>query len=140
MRERPHSTTMNRESHFNPSLVFKDSCIYQRTQREDYSPPPCLYMSRHSVYTPPAMGALEAAGLPDIGPVYSMPMRDDPGIPPLQHPQVLQQQQQHLAPAAGYGDAGEQSRYHLPFPWMKTTKSHSHTWKAQWTGNTGKRY
>lgn len=130
------SETMNREDHYYPSQVFKDSCAYQRSQGEDYnhSPPPCLYMSRqvHSVYTPPSMGALEQASLPDIAPSYSLPMREDPGVPQLHHPQGLQQQP--LLPAAGYGDTGEQSRYHLPFPWMKTTKSHSHTWKGQWAG------
>ncbi|GAA6217322.1 pancreas/duodenum homeobox protein 1 [Lates japonicus] len=129
---------MNREDHYYPSQVFKDSCAYQRSQSEDYShsPPPCLYMSRqvHSVYTPPSMGALEQASLPDIAPSYSLPgLREDPGVPQqLHHPQGLQQQA--LQPAAGYGDAGEQGRYHLPFPWMKTTKSHSHTWKGQWAG------
>uniref|UniRef100_UPI0037E97547 pancreas/duodenum homeobox protein 1 n=1 Tax=Semicossyphus pulcher TaxID=241346 RepID=UPI0037E97547 len=132
------SEAMNREDHFYPSQVFKDSCAYQRSHHgEDYShsPPPCLYMSRqvHSVYTPPAMGALEPAGLPDINPSsYGLPLREDPGVPQLHHPQGLQQQQHQ--PAAGYGDTGEQSRYHLPFPWMKTTKSHSHTWKGQWAG------
>ncbi|XP_031137976.1 pancreas/duodenum homeobox protein 1 [Sander lucioperca] len=127
---------MNREDHFYPSQVFKDSCAYQRAHGEDYShsPPPCLYMSRqvHSVYTPPSMGALEQASLPDIAPSYSLPMREDPGVPQLHHPQGLQQHP--LPPAAGYGDTGEQSTYHLPFPWMKTTKSHSHTWKGQWAG------
>ncbi|KAF7213890.1 pancreas/duodenum homeobox protein 1 [Nothobranchius furzeri] len=124
---------MNREDQFYPSQVFKDSCVYQRPQGEDYSPPPCLYMSRpvHSVYTPPALGALEQASL-DIAPTYSVPMREDPGVPQLHHPQGLQ-----LSPLQnlGYGDTGDQNRYQLPFPWMKTTKSHSHTWKGQWTGS-----
>lgn len=140
-RKRPRSlgssAAMNREDHYYASQVFKESCAYQRPQAEDYShsPPACLYMSRqvHSVYTPPSMGSLEQASLPDIGPAYGLPsMREDPGVPQLHHPQGLQQQP--LQPTAGYGDTGEQSRYHLPFPWMKTTKSHSHTWKGQWTG------
>lgn len=131
------SEAMNREDHYYPSQVFKESCAYQRTQVEDYShsPPPCLYMSRqvHSVYTPPTMGTLEQTNLPDIVSSYSLPMREDPGVPPLHHSQGLQQQS--LQPTAGYGDTAEQNRYHLPFPWMKTTKSHSHTWKGQWAGN-----
>lgn len=132
------SAAMNREDHYYPSQVFKDSCAYQRSQGEDYShsPPPCLYMSRqvHSAYTPPTMGALEQAALSDIAPCsYGLStLREDPGVPQLHHPPGLQQQA--LQPAAGYGDAAEQGRYHLPFPWMKTTKSHSHTWKAQWAG------
>ncbi|XP_015257406.1 PREDICTED: pancreas/duodenum homeobox protein 1 [Cyprinodon variegatus] len=132
---------MNREDPFYPSQVFKESCSYQRSPGDDYNPPPCLYMSRqvHSVYTPPSLGTLEQAILPDISPaVFTMPgMREDPGGPPLHHPQGLQQQQQQqpaLQPP-GYMEAGEQNRYHLPFPWMKTTKSHSHTWKGQWTGS-----
>ncbi|XP_075308410.1 pancreas/duodenum homeobox protein 1 [Odontesthes bonariensis] len=128
---------MNREDHYYPTQVFKDSCVYQRSQGDDYShsPPPCLYMSRqvHSVYTSPSLGALEQASLPDIAPAYNLPsMRDDPGVLHLHHPQGLQQPS--LQPP-GYGDPGEQSRYHLPFPWMKTTKSHSHTWKGQWAGS-----
>lgn len=134
------SPAMNREDHFYPSQVFKDSCTYQRSQSDDYShssPPPCLYMSRqvHSVYTPPSMGALEQAGLPDIATTYSLPsMREEPGVPQLLHHHQHQQQQQTLQPPPGYSDPVEQSRYHLPFPWMKTTKSHSHTWKGQWAG------
>lgn len=130
------SGDMNREDHYYPAQVFKDSCAYQRSQAEDYShsPPPCLYMSRqvHSVYTPPTMGALEQTNLSDIVPSYSLPMREDPSAAQLHHPLGLQQQP--VPPGAGYSDTGEQSRYTLPFPWMKTTKSHSHTWKGQWTG------
>ncbi|CAG04215.1 unnamed protein product, partial [Tetraodon nigroviridis] len=128
---------MNREEHYYPAPVFKDSCAYQRAQAEDYrhSPPPCLYMSRqvHSVYSPPAMGALEQTNLSDIVPSYSLPMREDEGAPHLHH--ALGLQQQPGPPAPGYPDPGEQSRYALPFPWMKTTKSHSHAWKGQWTGS-----
>lgn len=130
---------MNREDQYYPSQVFKDSCAYQRSQVEDYShsPPSCLYMNRHSVYTPPAMGTLEQTNLPDIVPSYSLPMREDPCVLQLHHPPGLQQQQQQiLPPAAGYGDTAEQSRYPLPFPWMKNTKSHSHAWKGQWAGNS----
>ncbi|KAM3860463.1 pancreas/duodenum homeobox protein 1 [Diretmus argenteus] len=128
---------MNREGHYYPSQVFKDSCAYQRPQAEEYSPhspPPCLYMSRqvHSVYSPPMGGLDHQANLPDIVPSYNLPMREDPGMPPLHHPQGPHQQPPPLA--GGYGDAGEHSRYHLPFPWMKTTKSHAHTWKGQWAG------
>ncbi|MED6253447.1 hypothetical protein ATANTOWER_029769, partial [Ataeniobius toweri] len=107
----------------------------QRSPGDDYSPPPCLYMSRqvHSVYTPPSMGTLEQASLPDIAAAaFTLPdMREVPGLPPLHHQQGFQQQPTLQSP--GYLEAGEQSRYHLPFPWMKTTKSHSHTWKGQWT-------
>ncbi|XP_034024974.1 pancreas/duodenum homeobox protein 1 [Thalassophryne amazonica] len=126
--ERPTSrwspAAMNREDQYYSSQLFRDSCAYQRPQAEDYSPPPCLYMSRHSVCTPPAVhGALEQAGFADISPAY---MREDPAVSPLHH---LQQEQQ-VPHGAAFGGVGE----HPPFPWMKTTKSHSHTWKSQWSG------
>lgn len=123
---------MNREDHFYPSQIFKDSCAYQRSHGAEYrsSPPPCLYMSRqvHSVYTPPSLGGLEHASLPDISPSYTVPLRDEPGVPQHHHPQVLQQQAQQ--PATAYTDSVDQNRYQLPFPWMKTTKSHSHAWRG----------
>ncbi|XP_067107721.1 pancreas/duodenum homeobox protein 1 [Osmerus mordax] len=132
---------MNREEHYYASAqLFKDPCAFQRPQSEDYnhSPPPCLYMGRQaqSIYTTPTIGVLEQASIPDIGP-YSMPMRDDPGVPQLHHPQTPHQA---LTTSSAYGEPGElalcgdRNRYHLPFPWMKTTKSHAHTWKGQWPG------
>ncbi|KAM9713314.1 LOW QUALITY PROTEIN: pancreas/duodenum homeobox protein 1 [Menidia menidia] len=125
---------MNREEHYYPTQVFKDSCAYQRSQGDEFShsPPPCLYMSRqvHSVYTSSSLGALEQTSLPDIAPAYTLPgVREDPGVLHLH-----QGLQQPALPPPGYGDPAEQGRYHLPFPWMKTTKSHSHTWKGQWAG------
>ncbi|XP_020364251.2 pancreas/duodenum homeobox protein 1 [Oncorhynchus kisutch] len=132
---------MNREEHYySPAQLFKDPCPYQRPHSEDFShsPPPCLYMGRQaqSVYSSPSIGGLDQASLPDIAP-YSMPMREDPGVPQLHHPQAPQQTIQ----PGGYGDPGElalcadRNRYHLPFPWMKSTKSHVQTWKGQWAGH-----
>uniref|UniRef100_A0AAV2L3J7 Pancreas/duodenum homeobox protein 1 n=1 Tax=Knipowitschia caucasica TaxID=637954 RepID=A0AAV2L3J7_KNICA len=104
-----------------------------RPQGPEYSssPPPCLYMNRHghSVFTPPSMGGLEQASLPTRS-SFSAPLRDE-AVPPLHHPQVLQQSPQ---PPTVFTEPMEQCRYQLPFPWMKTTKSHSHTWRGQWTG------
>ncbi|XP_054621977.1 pancreas/duodenum homeobox protein 1 isoform X2 [Dunckerocampus dactyliophorus] len=122
-----------------------DSCVYQRSPQaaEDFSPPPCLYMSRQvqSVYSAPSVGALETtASLPDGDPAYSLPLRDDVGIPLLHHhhhthPPQGPQHPQPFPPVAAYVETEEQSRSYLPFPWMKTTKSHSHAWKGhQWTG------
>ncbi|KAM6977990.1 pancreas/duodenum homeobox protein 1 [Aplochiton taeniatus] len=131
---------MNREeNYYSPAQLFKDSCAYQRSQAEDYShsPPPCLYMGRQaqSIYTTQSMGSLDQTSLPDVSP-YSMPIREDSNVP-LHHPQAPQQP---IAPVGGYGESGEialcadRNRYNLPFPWMKTTKSHAHTWKGQWAG------
>ncbi|KAJ3611771.1 hypothetical protein NHX12_021785 [Muraenolepis orangiensis] len=140
---------MNREEHYYSSQVFKDSCVYQRSPAEDFchSPPPCLYMSRqvHSVYSTPALGGgLEPASLPDMGPVYLPPLRENPcSVAQLhlpQHEGPHEHEPQAVPPSTGgYGESGDlalcadRNRYHLPFPWMKTTKSHSHTWKGQWT-------
>jgi len=139
---------MNREEHYYGSQVFKDSCLYQRPPAEDFChspPPPCLYMSRpqvHSVYSAPSLGGLEPAGLPDVMGPYA-PLREDSCVMPQLHVHPGPLQQQQSVPSAG-GYAGEggdvtlcadRNRYHLQFPWMKTTKSHSHTWKGQWTGN-----
>ncbi|XP_062376879.1 pancreas/duodenum homeobox protein 1 [Sardina pilchardus] len=130
---------MNREEHFySPAQLYKDPCAYQRPQSEDFSqsPPPCLYMGRQTqpVYASPSVGTLDQTCLPDIA-SYSIPMREDPVTQHLQHPQAPAA---HLQPVGGYGDppdlCADRNRYHLPFPWMKSTKSHAHTWKGQWAG------
>lgn len=133
-------TGMNREEHFySASQLYKDSCAYQRPHNEEYSPspPPCLYMTRHnqSVYASPALGAQDQhSHLPDITTYVSV--REDLAVPHLHHSQG---QQLPLQPFPGYGDSldlcSERNRCHLPFPWMKSTKSHTHAWKGQWTGN-----
>ncbi|XP_033631831.1 homeobox protein Hox-A4-like [Asterias rubens] len=38
------------------------------------------------------------------------------------------------ASSAGGKTKGEDRNQNLPFPWMKTTKSHAHMWKANWPG------
>lgn len=133
-------TGMNREEHFySASQLYKDSCAYQRPHNEEYSPspPPCLYMTRQnqSVYASPALGTQDQhSHLPDITTYVSG--REDLAVPHLHHSQV---QQLPLQPFPGYGDSldlcSERNRCHLPFPWMKSTKSHTHAWKGQWTGN-----
>ncbi|KAK6172534.1 hypothetical protein SNE40_016169 [Patella caerulea] len=51
-------------------------------------------------------------------PVISAPVAMD--VPPPAHTQSHR--------------IGGHDRDHLQFPWMKTTKSHAHQWKAQWPG------
>ncbi|MCJ8745816.1 hypothetical protein PDJAM_G00134700 [Pangasius djambal] len=130
---------MNREEHYySASHLYKDSCAYQRPHNEEYSPspPPCLYMTRQtqSVYTSPALGTQDQHNhLPDI--TSYVPGREDLTVPHLHHSQA---QQLPLQTFTGYGDSldlcSERNRCHLPFPWMKSTKSHTHAWKGQWTG------
>ncbi|GAA6100154.1 pancreas/duodenum homeobox protein 1 [Tachysurus ichikawai] len=130
---------MNREEHFySASQLYKDSCAYQRQHTEEYSPspPPCLYMTRQnqSVYASPTVGTQDQLShLPDI--TTYVPGREDLAVPHLHHSQV---QQLPLQTFTSYGDSldlcSERNRCHLPFPWMKSTKSHTHAWKGQWTG------
>ncbi|XP_066501122.1 pancreas/duodenum homeobox protein 1 [Hoplias malabaricus] len=130
---------MNREENFYPGgQIYKDSCAYQRPHSEDYSqsPPPCLYMSRQSqtLYTSPSLTIQEQHNVQDLSPYVHT--REDLSVGHLYHHPPAQQTT--LQPFGGYGDplelCSDQNRCHLPFPWMKSTKSHAHTWKGQWTG------
>ncbi|XP_018616702.2 pancreas/duodenum homeobox protein 1 [Scleropages formosus] len=151
--EEPWSpAAMNREEQYYSSSsssssaahLYKDSCAFQRPPGPGdefrHSPPPCLYMARQTapVYPAPSLGSVEPQCLPESGP-YEMPlMREDPGVA---HPHPAPQHAQSvLQSSAVYGHPTElamlpdRSRYQLPFPWMKSTKSHAHAWKGQWTG------
>ncbi|KAG9283344.1 pancreas/duodenum homeobox protein 1 [Astyanax mexicanus] len=129
---------MNREeSYYSAGQIYKDSCAYQRPHTEDYSqsPPPCLYMGRQgqTLYSSPSLVVQEQHNIPDLSPY--LPTREDL---PMGHLHNAQTQQTTLQPFGGYGDSldlcPERNRCHLPFPWMKSTKSHTHAWKGQWTG------
>ncbi|KAG5850695.1 pancreas/duodenum homeobox protein 1 [Anguilla rostrata] len=128
---------MNREENY-----YTHGTFYHRPHGDNYnhSPPPCLYMGRQpqSVYATPTLGALDHSPLPDIVP-YEMPLiREDPEAPQTHHSQASQPPIQQ---AGAYGDPtnlamlSERSRYQLPFPWMKSTKSHAHAWRGQWAGS-----
>ncbi|XP_077365716.1 pancreas/duodenum homeobox protein 1 [Festucalex cinctus] len=137
---------MHRDNHAYQHLPFKDSCAYQRAEHPDdfaHNPPPCLYMSRQGQAGYPAGATLEAAdGLAESA--YGIPLREELGIPLLHHhhqnqqpphPAQVPQHPPPLTPTAAFGDTDDsQGRFHLPFPWMKSSKAHSHAWKAQWTG------
>ncbi|XP_077197898.1 pancreas/duodenum homeobox protein 1 [Paroedura picta] len=138
---------MNADGHYYASgQLYKEPCAFQRGQPQDYqpSPPACLYMGRHQpTPEPPYAGAL--AGLdpgspPDISPYEVPPIADDPGLAQLHHhpqppphhpPQLPHPHPEALAFADGLDPgAVEEPRAPLPFPWMKSTKSHA--WKGQW--------
>nr|XP_028582227.1 pancreas/duodenum homeobox protein 1 [Podarcis muralis] len=146
---------MNSEDQFYASSqLFKEPCAFQRSQPQDYSqsPPACLYMGRQpqpqqQQQQPPypsVLGALEQGSPPDISPYEVPPITDDPGISHLHHhphhqhhhSQLPHSHQEALtfADGADSGVLGE-PRVHLPFPWMKSTKSHA--WKGQWAGTGG---
>ncbi|KAL7983369.1 hypothetical protein Chor_000245 [Crotalus horridus] len=134
--------------------LYKEPCAFQRSQPLDYnsSPPACLYMGRQQQQhqqqqqqpSPYAslLGGLDQGSPPDISPYEVPPLSEEPGIPhlhplPPHHPAQLSLPPQETLPFGEGTEAGvlEQPRAPLPFPWMKSTKSHA--WKGQWAG-TGK--
>ncbi|XP_032075641.1 pancreas/duodenum homeobox protein 1 [Thamnophis elegans] len=126
--------------------LYKDPCAFQRSQPPDYnsSPPACLYMGRQQQQqqaSPYAgvLGGLDQGSPPDISPYEVPPLSE--GIPhlhplPPHHPAQLSLPQQENLPFGEGSEAGllEQPRAPLPFPWMKSTKSHA--WKGQWAGGS----
>ncbi|XP_050793285.1 pancreas/duodenum homeobox protein 1 [Gopherus flavomarginatus] len=134
------------EQYYASTQLYKDSCAFQRSQAQDYNqnPPACLYMGRQQ-QTPysSALGALEQGSPPDISPYEVPPITEDPGVSHLHHhhhhhphhPQLPHPHQEAI-PFADGTDTGvlEEPRVQLPFPWMKSTKSHA--WKGQWTGGS----
>ncbi|KAM6448106.1 pancreas/duodenum homeobox protein 1 [Liasis olivaceus] len=127
--------------------LYKEPCAFQRSQPPDYnsSPPACLYMGRQQQQQSPyasVLGALDQGSPPDISPYEVPPLSEEPGIPhlhplPPHHPAQLSHPQQEALPFGEGTEAGmlEQPRAPLPFPWMKSTKSHA--WKGQWAGTGG---
>ncbi|XP_066477345.1 pancreas/duodenum homeobox protein 1 [Tiliqua scincoides] len=125
------------EQYYASSQLYKEPCAFQRSQPQDYSPSPpaCLYMGRQQQQQPPypsVLGALEQGSPPDISPYEVPPITEDPGISHLHH-----HPPQEALPFGDGADAGllEGPRVPLPFPWMKSTKSHA--WKGQWAGTGG---
>ncbi|XP_006138994.1 pancreas/duodenum homeobox protein 1 [Pelodiscus sinensis] len=132
------------EQYYASTQLYKDPCAFQRAQAQDYNqtPPACLYMGRpqQAPYAS-ALGALEQGSPPDISPYEVPPITEDPGVSHLHHhhhhphhPQLPPHQE--AMPFADGADTGaiEEPRVQLPFPWMKSTKSHA--WKGQWTGGS----
>uniref|UniRef100_A0A8D2KV75 Pancreas/duodenum homeobox protein 1 n=1 Tax=Varanus komodoensis TaxID=61221 RepID=A0A8D2KV75_VARKO len=147
------------EQYYASSQLYKEPCAFQRSQPQDYSPSPpaCLYMGRQPPPQPPAqpppppppqppyanvLGSLEQGSPPDISPYEVPPITEDPGMPhlhhhhPHHHPPQLPHPHQEALPFGDGTDAGglEEPRVQLPFPWMKSTKSHA--WKGQWAGGS----
>ncbi|XP_077480495.1 pancreas/duodenum homeobox protein 1 [Stigmatopora argus] len=117
---------MHRDHQAYQQNPFKDPCAYPTGEDpggHTPPPPPCLYMSRQV-----------QVAYPEVEAAYGLPLREDLGIPLLYQQTQEPQHPQPFTPVSAYGDADEQSRFQLPFPWMKSTKSHPHTWKTQWTG------
>ncbi|XP_061485557.1 pancreas/duodenum homeobox protein 1 [Rhineura floridana] len=142
------------DQYYVSSQLYKEPCAYQRSQPQDYnqSPPACLYMGRQAQQQQPppqqppypnVLGALDQGSPADISPYEVPPITEDPGISHLHHhphhhhhPSQLPHPHQEALPFGDGTDAGvlEEPRVHLPFPWMKSTKSHA--WKGQWAGGS----
>ncbi|KAM4795259.1 pancreas/duodenum homeobox protein 1 [Rhinophrynus dorsalis] len=136
------------DQYYSQAQIYKESCAFQRTQGQDYnpSPPACLYMGRQqqAPYTNPLL-SLDPGSPPDISPYEVPPISEDPVVPHLHHhhhhhhhhhPGIPHPHQQAM-PFPEDNEPGvleERSRTLLPFPWMKSTKSHN--WKGQWTGGS----
>ncbi|XP_028656886.2 pancreas/duodenum homeobox protein 1 [Erpetoichthys calabaricus] len=138
---------MNSEGHYYSSAqLYKDSCDYQRPHNQDYnqSPPPCLYMGRQQqgTYAAPSLSATDQEAPPEVS-AYEMPLlTEDPTLSHLHHPTPQHHHPSHQQ-VMGYGETpdmgllDDRNRFQLPFPWMKSTKSHAHhTWKGQWSGGS----
>uniref|UniRef100_A0A8D0GLB5 Pancreas/duodenum homeobox protein 1 n=1 Tax=Sphenodon punctatus TaxID=8508 RepID=A0A8D0GLB5_SPHPU len=128
------------EQYYASAQLYKESCAFQRSPDYSSSPPACLYMGRQqqAPYSG-ALGALEQGSPPDISPYEVPPITEDPGVSHLHHhlhhhhPQLPHPHQEAI-PFADGADTLEEPRAQLPFPWMKSTKSHA--WKGQWTGGS----
>ncbi|KAL8190958.1 UNVERIFIED_CONTAM: hypothetical protein K2H54_066123 [Gekko kuhli] len=146
---------MNSEGqYYAASPLYKEPCAFQRSQPQDYgqSPPACLYMGRQPPPEPPYPGALaglEQGSPPDISPYEVPPITEDPGglshlhhhpHPHQHHPQLPHPHQEALAVFGEGMEPGalEEPRVQLPFPWMKSTKSHA--WKGHWVGTDSLQY
>nr|XP_056714135.1 pancreas/duodenum homeobox protein 1 [Euleptes europaea] len=142
------------EQYFASGQLYKEPCAFQRSQPQDYSPgpPACLYMGRQQQQPAPeppyssALAGLEQGSPPDISPYEVPPITEDPGLSHLHHHQHPHHHHHHPQlphphpEALPFGDgmdpgALEEPRVQLPFPWMKSTKSHA--WKGQWVGAGG---
>lgn len=141
---------MNAEDqYYAASQLYKEPCAFQRSQDYNPSPPACLYMGRQQPPPPEppypsALAGLEQGSPPDISPYEVPPIAEEPGLAHLHHhphphhphPQLPHPLPEVLPFAEGMDPAAlEEPRVQLPFPWMKSTKSHA--WKGQWLG-TGK--
>ncbi|KAM9022192.1 pancreas/duodenum homeobox protein 1 [Ara ararauna] len=131
------------EQYYASAQLYKESCAFQRTPAQDYSPgpPACLYMGRQQQTPyPSALGALEQGSPPDISPYEVPPITEDAGVSHLHHHHHhhhhLPPLHQDALPFADGADTGgiEEPRVQVPFAWMKSTKSHA--WKGQWTGGS----
>ncbi|KAE8627403.1 hypothetical protein XENTR_v10006974 [Xenopus tropicalis] len=139
---------MNTDDQYYPQApLYKEPCAFQRSQAQDYnpSPPACLYMGRQqqAAYSNPLV-ALDPGSPPDISPYEVPPISEEPIVPHLHHhhhhhhhhhPGIPHPHQQMPFPDdTESATLEERNRTLLPFPWMKSTKSH--TWKGQWTGGS----
>ena len=100
-------------------------------------------MSSHGLSNGPTPGHAPIANTTPAHMQNSHQLSGAPVMPQVTQPPPAHSQQPPATPqvssASGNGGNGQQttgngSTNHLQFPWMKTTKSHAHQWKAQWPG------
>ncbi|XP_052674553.1 pancreas/duodenum homeobox protein 1-like [Crassostrea angulata] len=127
------------------------ACIYQRNSNLGYGGHPMQVVEQndssntvnHQMASQQNLQTTQGTGHSPIAnttPAHMQnPMQITPGIiatvsqPPPAHSQTMPPS---TTTANGNGNqtGGNSNQTHLQFPWMKTTKSHAHQWKAQWPG------
>ncbi|CAH1267539.1 PDX1 [Branchiostoma lanceolatum] len=99
----------------------RSSCLYANTQQPQHAMP----------YPPPNMSVVELDQLDAELPGGGMP---GPGPMASSGPGPTQPVHHAGPPPAPQSSCAVNRNENLPFPWMKTTKSHAHAWKSQWPG------
>lgn len=129
------------------------ACIYQRNSNLGYGGHPMQVVEQndssntvnHQMPQQQTLQTTQGTGQSPIAnttPAHMQnPMQLNPGIiaavsqPPPAHSQTMPPS---TTASNGNGNGtptgGNSNQTHLQFPWMKTTKSHAHQWKAQWPG------
>jgi insulin promoter factor 1 len=127
------------------------ACIYQRNSNLGYGGHPMQVVEQndssntvnHQMAPQQNLQTTQGTGHSPIAnttPAHMQnPMQMTPGIIPTvsQPPPAHSQTMPPSTTTSGNGNgnqSGGNSNQHLQFPWMKTTKSHAHQWKAQWPG------
>ncbi|XP_078259174.1 pancreas/duodenum homeobox protein 1 [Rhinoraja longicauda] len=133
------------ERYYASAQIYNEPCAYQRSQVQEYNQnlPACLYVGRQpqTPYANPSLSGFDEGSPADISPFEVPAISEDPTVSHLRHPQP-QHPNTHAHQGACFGSAPDISnledhnRTHLPFPWMKSTKSHAHIWKGQWPGGS----
>ncbi|KAL8576456.1 hypothetical protein ACOMHN_049023 [Nucella lapillus] len=103
------------------------------TTPNNHPPPPSS--SSSSLTLDPNMGSPPTTpSSPSPSPQGMVVLTQPPPAHSQQHSAGMLAGSGALAACPAQGEDQAQQQQRLQFPWMKTTKSHAHQWKAQWPG------